>query len=181
MEEKQVMKIPHSDEAERYILGCMLIDQSIIDQTISEISSEDFYSRPNKNVMLAIETLVKNNTIVDYTTVLDELKRLNLLKATGGNDYLYALMESVPTVANIEAYLTILHDKSLERKLYEVVNQIASNILKGDDNLTDLLAKSEKSFSDVINRQKVSDFKRIDLLTDSVISIIEENKNKDGN
>ena len=179
--EQQVKKIPYSEEAERYILGCMLIDQSIVDQIISEISNEDFYNKANKNIMLAIETLVKNGVIVDYSTVLEELKRLNLLEASGGIDYLYTLMESIPTVANIEAYLTILHDKSLERKLYDVVTQISNNILKGDDNLVDLLAKSEKAFSDVVNRQRVSDFKRVDLLTDSVISIIEENKNKDGN
>lgn len=181
MQENPIKKIPYSDEAEKYILGCMLIDPSIVDQTISEISSDDFYRRSNKNVMIAIESIVENKKVIDYTTVLEELKRLNLLEATGGIDYLYSLMESVPTVANIEAYLSILHDKSLERKLYEVVNKIADNILKGDENLTDLLANADKDFSAVVNSQKVSDFKRIDLLTDDVISIIEENKNKDGN
>ncbi len=181
MQETIKKNYPYSDEAERYILGCMLIDSTIVDQTLSEISSDDFYGKYNKNIMISIESLFKNNSIIDYATVLDELKRMNLLDASGGIDYLYSIIESVPSVANVDAYLSILHDRSLERKLLQVVNQISDNILKGEDNLTDLLAKSEKSFSDVINRQRVSDFKRIDLLTDDVISIIEENKNKDGN
>lgn len=181
MQETIKKNYPYSDEAERYILGCMLIDSTIVDQTLSEITSDDFYGKYNKNIMIAIEALAKNNSIIDYSTVLDELKRMNLLDASGGIDYLYSIIESVPSVANVDAYLSILHDRSLERKLLEVVNQISDNILKGEDNLTDLLAKSEKSFTDVINRQRVSDFKRIDLLTDDVISIIEDNKNKDGN
>jgi len=174
-------KYPYSEEAERYILGCMMLDPSIVDQVLTEITSNDFHVRTNKNVMIAIESLVKNNEPVDQLTVYNELQRTNTLEATGGIDYLYGLLDSVPSVANIEVYLDILHEKTLERKLLEVVNQIGTDILKGDDHINDLLVKSEKQIMDVINGQRVSDFKRIDLLTDSVIEIIEENKNKEGN
>ena len=174
-------KFPYSEEAERYILGCMMLDPSIVDQVLTEITSNDFHVRANKNVMIAIETLVKNSEIVDQLTVYNELQRSNTLEATGGIDYLYSLLDSVPSIANIEVYLNILHEKSLERKLLEVVNKIGADILKGDDHINDLIVKSEKQIMDVINGQKVSDFKRIDLLTDSVIEIIEENKNKEGN
>ena len=174
-------KFPYSEEAERYILGCMMLDPSIVDQVLTEITSNDFHVRANKNVMIAIETLVKNNEVVDQLTVCNELQRSNTLEATGGIDYLYSLLDSVPSIANIEVYLNILHEKSLERKLLEVVNKIGADILKGDDHINDLIVKSEKQIMDVINGQKVSDFKRIDLLTDSVIEIIEEKKNKEGN
>lgn len=174
-------KFPYSEEAEKYILGCMLLDPTVVDQTLSEITSDDFYVRANKNVMIAIESLAKENVTVDQLTVLNELKRLNTLEAIGGIDYIVNLLESVPSVANIEVYLNVLHEKTLERKLLEVVNKIGDNILKGDENINDLLVSSEKQFMDVVNRQRVSDFKRIDLLTDGVIDIIEENKNKEGN
>ena len=174
-------KFPYSEEAERYILGCMMLDPSIVDQVLTEITSNDFHVRANKNVMIAIETLVKNSEVVDQLTVYNELQRANTLEATGGIDYLYSLLDSVPSIANIEVYLNILHEKSLERKLLEVVNRIGADILKGDDHINDLIVKSEKQIMDVINGQRVSDFKRIDLLTDSVIEIIEENKNKEGN
>ena len=82
---------------------------------------------------------------------------------------------------NTKIHLPTDNEKSLERKLLEVVNKIGADILKGDDHINDLIVKSEKQIMDVINGQKVSDFKRIDLLTDSVIEIIEENKNKEGN
>ena len=174
-------KFPYSEEAERYILGCMMLDPSIVDQVLTEITSNDFHVRANKNVMVAIETLVKNGDAVDQLTVYNELQRANKLEATGGIDYLYNLLDSVPSIANIEVYLSVLHEKTLERKLLEVVNKIGDDILKGDDHINDLIIKSEKEIMDVINGQKVEDFKRIDLLTDSVIDIIEENKNKDGN
>lgn len=178
---EQTKKYPYSEEAERYILGCMLIDPTLVDQVLTELTSDDFYIRANKNVMTAIETLSKLGNPIDQLTVYNELQRTNVLDATGGIDYLYGLLESIPSVANVEVYLNILHEKSLERKLLEVVNKIGSDILKGDDNINDLIVKSEKQIMDVINGQRVSDFKRIDLLTDSVIDIIEENKNKDGN
>lgn len=174
-------KYPYSEEAERYILGCMLIDPTLVDQVLTELTSDDFHIRANKNVMIAIETLSKLGNPIDQLTVYNELQRTNVLEATGGIEYLYGLLESIPSVANVEVYLNILHEKSLERKLLEVVNKIGSDILKGDDNISDLIVKSEKQIMDVINEQRVSDFKRIDLLTDSVIDIIEENKNKDGN
>ena len=177
----EAKKFPYSEEAERYILGCMMLDPSIVDQVLTEISSNDFHVRANKNVMIAIETLVKNGDAVDHLTVYNELQRVNRLEATGGIDYLYSLLDSVPSIANIEVYLNILNEKTLERKLLEVVNKIGEDILKGDDHINDLIVKSEKEIMDVINGQKVSDFKRIDLLTDSVIDIIEENKNKEGN
>lgn len=176
-----VKKFPYSEEAEKYILGCMMLDPTIVDQVLTEITSNDFHVRANKNVMIAIESLIKNGESVDQLTVYHELQRANTLEATGGIDYLYNLLDSVPSVANIEVYLDILHEKTLERKLLEVVNNISRDILKGDDHINDLIVKSEKQIMDVINGQKVSDFKRIDLLTDGVIEIIEENKNKEGN
>ena len=178
---ENVKKFPYSEEAEKYILGCMMLDSSIVDQILTEITSNDFHVKANKNVMIAIETLSKNNVQIDQLTVYNELVRANTLEATGGIDYLYGLVESIPSIANIDVYLNILHEKTLERRLLEVCNKISADILKGDDNINDLIIKSEKEIMDVINGQKVSDFKRIDLLTDDVIEIIEENKNKEGN
>ena len=165
-------KFPYSEEAERYILGCLLLDSSLVEQVLTEISSNDFHVRANKNIMVCIESLYKNNNPIEAVRVLDELKRLNLEESTGGIDYLYSLLESVPSVANVEVYLNILHEKTLERQLLEVCNKISADILKGDDNISELIVKSEKQIMDVINGQRVSDFKRIDLLTDSVIDII---------
>ena len=178
---ENVKKFPYSEEAEKYILGCMMLDSSIVDQILTEITSNDFHVKANKNVMIAIETLSKNNVQIDQLTVYNELARANTLEATGGIDYLYGLVESIPSIANIDVYLNILHEKTLERRLLEVCNKISADILKGDDNINDLIIKSEKEIMDVINGQKVSDFKRIDLLTDDVIEIIEENKKKEGN
>jgi len=171
-------KYPYSEEAERYILGCLLLDPSLVDQVLTEISSNDFHIKANKNIMVAMESLANNNEAIDQLTVLNELKRLNVLEATGGLDYIYSLLESVPSIANVDVYINILHEKTLERKLLEVVNSIGDEILKGDENISDLLVHSEKKIMDVINGQKVADFKRIDLLTDSVIDIIEENKKR---
>ena len=66
-------KFPYSEEAEKYILGCMLLDPTVVDQTLSEITSDDFYVRANKNVMIAIESLAKENVTVDQLKIVNEL------------------------------------------------------------------------------------------------------------
>ncbi len=177
---ENIKKFPYSEEAEKYILGCMLLDPSIVDQILTEVSSIDFHIKANKNVMIAIENLVQAEDDVDQLTILNELKRLNILEATGGIDYLYSLVESIPSVANVDVYLKVLQEKTLERRLLEVSTEISEEILKGDKSIDDLLISAESKITEVVNGQKVGDFQRIDLLTDSVIEIIEEQKNKDG-
>lgn len=174
-------KYPYDADAEKYIIGCMLIDPTLVDQIISEVTNKDFYVKANRNIVLAIETLSATKQSIDPLTIKAELERANLLEASGGVEYLFGIVDSVPSIANIEVYLQILHDRTLERNLLETVNKIGEDILKGDYNINDLLVNSEKNFMDVVNRQRVSDFKRIDLLTEGVIDIIEENRKKEGN
>ena len=68
----EAKKFPYSLEAEKYILGCMMLDPSIVDQVLTEIKSDDFHVQSNKNVMDAIETLVKNGESVDQLNVYNE-------------------------------------------------------------------------------------------------------------
>lgn len=176
-----VKQIPCSVEAERYVIGCLLIDSSLAEEVMNEISHNDFYVQENKNIMLAIEELYARSKLIDQLTVLDELKRLNLADATGGVEYISGIVESMPSTANIDIYVDILHDKTLERRLYEVSLNISDKVLKGDLHIKDLLAEAEKDINDVVNMVRVADFKRVDLLTENVFDIIEQNQTKKGN
>src|SRR5690554_7923280 len=84
-------KIPYSKEAEDYVIGSILVENSLADEVINRLDASDFYIQANKNIINAIIQLDKNRQEIDISSVADELKRKNLLEATGGLNYLLEL------------------------------------------------------------------------------------------
>lgn len=176
-----IIKKPSSFEAESYIIGCLILYPEIADDVMNQISSSDFYYKDNYTIMEAIETLYNNHTIIDQVTVVDELKKNNKLEAAGGIDNIYSIIANIPSTANVDAYTYLINQKSTERKLFDVVDGIREDILKGNYEHEDLMIRSENRFSEVVKDQSKEEFKRIDLLTDDIITLIEENKERDSN
>ena len=172
---------PKKNSSRIYLLGSIFIKPEITGEILNQIDSKDFYSQKNQNIMQAIQNIYEAKRQIDEVTIIDELKRMNVFEASGGIEYLYEIINSVPNVANLEAYIEIIHQKKLERYLLEVVRKISDDILDGNMEFSELLVKSEQQLMDVINRQRIEDMKRLDLLTEEVIDIIEANKNKEGN
>lgn len=177
---QDTIKLPCSREAEDYILGCVIIDYSIADEVLNSVTSKDFYYPDNRTLMEAIESLFEENKIIDHTTVVAELERTNKLELAGGLEHISEIMGSIPGVANIDAYLNLIQETSMERQMVKACEKIRENILTGKEPHRELVQHSEKEFFDVINGQNSDDFKRIDALTEGVIKIIETNKNKEG-
>lgn len=177
---ENVIKMPSSFEAESYIIGCLLLFD-VADEVFGQIDSSDFYYKENKTIMEAIEAIYNRNGIIDQVVVLDELKKNNKLELAGGIDNFYSIIGNIPSTANVEAYTHLIYQKSTERRLYNAVENIREDILKGTYEHEELMIRSENKFTNVIKNQSKEDFKRIDLLTDNIINIIEENKNREGN
>jgi replicative DNA helicase len=174
------VKIPYNLEAENYILGCMFIEPDIIGEVLNRIGPNDFYARENKNIMTAISNLYNNGERIEQVKVLDELRRLNLFEASGGIDYLFEIIESVPSLANINAYLEILEEKTLLRELYYVSKNIEKTVLEGNDTFSQLGEKAETEIMRVINQRRTGDVKKIHRFTNQVLELIEGNKDKEG-
>ena len=177
---ENVIKMPSSFEAESYIIGCLLLFD-VADEVFGQIDSSDFYYKENKTIMEAIVAIYNRNGIIDQVVVLDELKKNNKLELAGGIDNFYSIIGNIPSTANVEAYTHLIYQKSTERRLYNAVENIREDILKGTYEHEELMIRSENKFTNVIKNQSKEDFKRIDLLTDNIINIIEENKNREGN
>jgi replicative DNA helicase len=178
--ENQV-KMPSSFEAESYIIGCLLLFEDVADEVFGRIVSKDFYYEQNRTIMEAIEAIYNRKGIIDQVVVLDELKKNNKLEAAGGIENFYSIIGSIPSSANVEAYTQLIYEKSAERTLFNAVDRIRTDILNGTYAHEDLMIRSENTFTNALKNESNEDFKRIDLLTDNIISIIEENKNRDGN
>ena len=172
--------IPHNLEAEQYVLGCMFLDYNIVGEVTSRIGPNDLFDKYNKNIMQAIINLYENNQEIDQVKVADELERLKLLEASGGIDYLFEIIESVPSVVNVYSYIEIIEEKSLLRELFKVTEKIRNQVLDGNETFDQVGTKAEEEMLRVINMRRTEDVKRIDRFTGHVLDIIESNKNNDG-
>ncbi|MBC7498725.1 replicative DNA helicase [Candidatus Gracilibacteria bacterium] len=136
---------PHSIDAERGVLGSLLIDKDGIIHVANLLARDDFYDPAHSIVYDAILDLYARNRPIDSITVREVIDDLKKLESIGGNVFLAELMESVFTSANIFQYAQIVKNKSILRKLIRAGNEIIMNGYDEATETTELLEKSEKS------------------------------------
>lgn len=116
---------PHSLEAEQAILGGILLDNQAWDKVSHVLCEEDFYRAGHRVLYRVIRELSQKEQPFDVITIMEALKSLQLLDEAGGEVYLFELANNTPSVANIVAYAKIVREKSVQRQLISVANEIA--------------------------------------------------------
>lgn len=117
-----------SVQAERAILGSCLIDKTSIDVAVN-LEYDDFYSTAHQEIFKSISNLIKRNTAIDLITLTEQLKNENKLESIGGVSYLTLLMNTVPVAANVEYYIKIVKQKSNQRKIFTILENVKSGKL----------------------------------------------------
>jgi len=124
----EALKVPpHSTEAEQSVLGGLLLDNGAADRIADFLSGEHFYSDAHRLLYSAIMQLIADNKPADVVTVAEALGSLNKLDYVGGMTYLAALVENVPTAANIRRYAEIVHERAILRRLAAAGGEIAES------------------------------------------------------
>lgn len=118
---------PHSMEAEQSILGGLLLDNQVWDKVSAQLCEKDFYRSEHRVIFRAIDDLARKEQPFDVVTLLDILKSNEKLDDAGGETYLFELANNTPSVANVSAYANIVREKSVQRQLIEVANEIADS------------------------------------------------------
>jgi replicative DNA helicase len=135
---------PFSMEAETAVLGGMLIDREAITRAIEHLDEGMFYREANRRLYRAMVRLFERGDVIDVITVAEELKKTAELEAAGGFDYLAALVDAVPTAANLEYHARIVRDKALLRRLIEQATQIVRDVYEqGDRDVDEILDQAE--------------------------------------
>ncbi|HET9764536.1 MAG TPA: replicative DNA helicase [Casimicrobiaceae bacterium] len=116
---------PHSLEAEQSVLGGLLLENAAIDRIADFLGGADFYSDAHRAVFDAIVGLIGDNKPADVITVSDVLGSTKKLDYVGGMAYLGALVENVPTAANIRRYAEIVRERAILRRLAAAGGEIA--------------------------------------------------------
>ncbi|MCH8819385.1 MAG: replicative DNA helicase, partial [Acidobacteria bacterium] len=164
--------LPHNSEAERAVLGAILLDNALFDQTSEILTTGDFYLESHRSIFSTMERLASDSRAIDSLTLRDELQKENTLEAVGGVAYVASLLDGVPRVSSVEHYARIVQEKSLLRKLIHAANEILLRGISNEEDPLELLERAEKSIFAISQEKIKSGFVQLqDLLTESYENI----------
>ena len=116
---------PQALEAEQSVLGGLLLESSRWDDVAEQLSPEDFYTRSHREIFAAISALQGQNEAVDVVTTAEWLERNSQLVSAGGLEYLGELANNTPGTANLMAYVAIVRERAILRRLIIATSEIA--------------------------------------------------------
>ncbi len=158
MEAAAMRSLPQSTEAEQSVIGSMIIDKSAISQVLEKLKEEDFYRDGHKVLYKAIREMFQKDMAVDLLTILEHLKSTDMLEKSGGVTYISELSASVPTTANLSAYIKIVEEKSLLRKLIKSSTKIIEESYNGQDDVDKVLDGAQKKIFDIAEKKNSGDY-----------------------
>lgn len=141
--------LPHSLDAERAVLGAILLDNRLYDQAAELLTDGDFYSDGHRRIFHKMELLSAGSRAIDSVTLREELQKTNELEGVGGIAYLASLVDGVPRISNLAHYARIVKEKSVLRQLIRSSNQIMLRSFAADEDPLALLEDAERSIFEI--------------------------------
>ncbi len=166
--------LPHQDEAERSVLGSMLVSPQAAMLAIESLKADDFYDPAGRELFSAMQYVAAQSRPVDVVTVSEELTRRGKLETLGGISYLVDVARSVPATANVGAYIKIVEEKSTLRKLIHAAETIEKTCYAGEKETEEVLAEAEKLIYDITMRKGGAELEPIQPLLIRTFQMIEE-------
>src|SRR6476469_3182320 len=166
--------LPSSEEAERVILGAVLLDSSVIAQAVEHLKPEDFYSPLNRRVFAAMIALFEKQKQIDPILIGEELKKEGSLESIGGVTAITNLTFGLPHFSNVEEYIKVVRDKSVVRNLIRTCNAITSEALAEEDDAEIILDHAEQQIFKIAEARTKESFSRIAPVADRVLARVKE-------
>jgi len=152
---------PHSLEAERAVLGGILLDNDAMNVVTQVLDAEAFYSEANAQIYEAMTTLFSAGKPVDTVTVREELVTRGRLQAVGGDEYVLELTNTIPTVANIESHAKIVREKAIIRRLILACHEVAAKGYGDYGDPEEFLDQTERAVFNVAKERLRSPYEHI--------------------
>ncbi len=137
--------LPHNLEAERSVLGAILVHNDAFNTAAQVIDSGDFYRDAHRRIFDRMITLSERNEAIDFVTLKEELSRGGDLDNVGGPAYIASLVDGVPRATNIEYYARIVKEKATLRNLIYAANKILTSAYEADQEPELILDEAESS------------------------------------
>jgi replicative DNA helicase len=170
---------PQNIDAEKSLLGAVLIDEETLADVSEHVTTKDFYEKRHSTIFSAMMSLYEKHNPVDLLTLTDELKRKKELDIIGGSAYLTDLTNYVPTSAHAETYAEIVAQKAVRRRLIKASSDISELGYNEETSTQELLEKAESELFSVSDQSLKQDIVSIEsILTESFDRMEELHRNK---
>ncbi len=144
---------PSSLEAERTVLGGILVQTSNLNVVLSTISPEDLYKDAHRKILERIVSLVDRGLAVDLLTLTEDAQRAGILEEVGGASYLASLLDGVPRNLNVEYYAQIIKEKALLRRLILSSSRIIQDSYDQKEDADELLNAAQTAIVEIAEQR----------------------------
>ncbi|MBC7965717.1 MAG: replicative DNA helicase, partial [Fuerstia sp.] len=145
---------PQNLDAERGVLGSILLMNEAIDEVGESLKADHFYSDAHQKMYSAIHRLYENGIRgIDAITLAEELVRSGDFESVGGAAYLAHILEAVPHAAHVRYYATIVREKWMQRSLIYACTEILSESYEASDDVEGLLQSAERRIFSILESQ----------------------------
>ncbi len=169
---------PHSLEAERSVLGGILLENQVLATVLEMITADDFYSQANSTIYDAMMQIYARSQPVDSITLREQLAQAGKLALVGGDEYLLSLTDTIPSVENIEFHAKIVREKAVVRRLITACHEIAATGYGDYGEYEKFLDVAEKSVFDVAKDRAKNPYERLREVLLKTFKLITENANR---
>lgn len=170
---------PQNLDAEKSLLGAVLIDEETLADISEHVTAKDFYDKRHSTIYGGMMRLFERHKPVDLLTLTEELKKKDELEIIGGSAYLTELTNYVPTAAHAEAYAELVAQKAVRRRLIKASGEISELGYDEDTTTQELLERAEAELFSVSDQSLKQDLVSIEsILTESFDRMEELHRNK---
>lgn len=164
--------LPHNLEAERSVLGAILVHNAAFELAARVVKPADFYRDAHRRIFAAMSHLIDERRIeVDFVTLKEELVRLGELDEVGGPAYVSSLADGVPRATNVAYYAGIVKEKATLRELIYAANKILKSAYEAEDPPEELLRTADRLIIDVVSGHGTG---RLEAVRDSIPQIFKD-------
>src|ERR1035438_10354917 len=137
--------LPSNLDAERFVLGSIMLNDSLYIQAAGELQPDDFSLEKHRRIFSRMGELNERGERIDRVTVANELMRFNELESCDGLTYLVSLDDGLPQILNIDAYIRIVKDKAVLRRIIFASQHLMNRCLIGEEEPDEILAGAEET------------------------------------
>jgi replicative DNA helicase len=172
--------LPANLEAERSVLGAILLDSAALHFVVPIVTADDFFPDSHRRIYSAMLELSQRSQEIDVLTLKEELDRTGSVEKAGGSAYLTSLLDGVPDVGNVEQYARIVKEKSTLRRLIRAGQRIVRDGLAGERDAEALLSDATGEIFDIAEDAVQGGFTAIGPIVKKNLDIIEEARSRQG-
>lgn len=169
---------PQNIEAEKSLIGALLLSDTAFPNVLEVVKAEDFYDPRHVDIFKGMTSLYEKHRPIDLMTLASEMKAQGTIKNIGGSSYLTELTNFVPTASHVEAYTDLVAQAAMRRRLIRAGTDIANAAYDGGSEIGELVGRAEKNLFEVSGKTSKTEYVALaDLLVDAYERIEELHKN----